>query len=95
MVLHLFGFQWKAGVTEDVKERVAREIRALQGNIPGLLETHVGINFSPRSQGYAFGGVMKFVNRPALEAYQTHPAHLKLLEWLIPLIEAVEVDFED
>ncbi len=94
MVIHLFGFQWKPGLADEAKARVAREIRALQGEIPGLLETHVGANFSPRSLGYAFGGVMKFVDRAALEAYQSHPAHRKLLEWLMPLIEAVELDFE-
>jgi hypothetical protein len=94
MVIHTFGFRWKAGVTEEQKERAAQEIRALQGQIPGLMETHVGENFSPRSLGYALGGVMKFVDRATLEAYGTHPVHQKLLEWLMPLIEAVEVDFE-
>jgi hypothetical protein len=94
MIVHLFGFKWKAGVTKEEKERAAQEIRALQGIIPGLLETHVGVNFSPRSLGYAFGGVMKFEDRAALAAYGTDPAHLTLLKWLMPLIEAVEVDFE-
>jgi hypothetical protein len=37
---------------------------------------------------------MKFVDRAALEAYGVHPPHQKLLEWLMPLIETVEVDFE-
>jgi len=74
--------------------RAAAEIRALQGQIPGLLETFVGVNFSARSAGYEFGGVMKFTDRAALEAYGPHPVHKKLLEWLVPLVEAVEVDFE-
>ena len=94
MIVHMFGFKWKAGVTNEEKERAAREIRALQGKIPGLLETYVGVNFSSRSLGYAFGGVMKFEDRAALEAYGTDPAHLRLLKWLMPLIEAVELDFE-
>ena len=94
MVVHLFGFKWRTGVTEEVTKRVAREIAALQGEIPGLLETYVGVNFSPRSLGYAFGGVMKFVDRAALEAYQIHPAHRRLVDWLMPLVEAVELDFE-
>ena len=93
MVIHTFAFRWKAGVTEDQKGR-GEEIRALQGQIPGLLETWVGMNFSPRSQGYGLGGVMKFADRGALEAYSGHPVHQKLLGWLMPLIEPVEVDFE-
>jgi len=94
MVIHTFAFRWKAGVTEDQKRRAIAEIRQLQGQIPGLLETWVGMNFSPRSQGYELGGVMKFADRAALEAYSPHPVHQKLLQWLMPLIDPVEVDFE-
>ena len=37
---------------------------------------------------------MKFADRAAMEAYNTHPVHLELLSWLIPLIDPIEVDFE-
>lgn len=94
MVIHTFAFRWKAGVGEDQKLRVIAAIRALQGKIPGLLETWVGVNFSPRSQGYELGGTMKFTDRAALEAYGGHPVHQELLRWLMPLIDPVEVDFE-
>jgi hypothetical protein len=94
VVIHTFAFRWKAGVREDQKARAISEIRALQGQIPGLLETSVGVNFSPRSQGYELGGVMKFSDRAALDAYGGHPVHQKLLQWLMPLIDPVEVDFE-
>ena len=91
----MFAFRWKAGVTEEQKLRAKKEIQALQGKIPGLLETHVGTNFSPRGQGYEFGGVMKFTGREALEAYGPSAVHQILLAWLVPLIDAIEVDFED
>ncbi len=94
MVIHTFAFRWKPGVTEEQRQRVVDAIRGLQGRIPGLMETWVGVNFSPRSQGYELGGVMKFADRAALEAYGGHPAHQELLAWLMPLIEAVEVDVE-
>jgi hypothetical protein len=94
MYIHMFAFRWKPGVTEEQKKRVVTEIRALQGQIPGLRETIVGMNLSPRGQGYELGGVMKFDDRAALEQYGPHPAHQKLLGWLMPLIEPIEVDFE-
>ena len=94
MVIHTFAFRWKPGVTEQQRRRVIAAIRNLQDRIPGLEETWVGVNFSPRSQGYELGGVMKFANRTAFEAYGSHPAHQELLVWLMPLIEPVEVDFE-
>jgi len=38
--------------------------------------------------------MMKFSSKAACDAYSTHPAHLALLEWLVPLIDPVELDFE-
>jgi hypothetical protein len=95
MFIHMFAFRWKPGVTGDQKQRVVSEIRKLQGRIPGLVEVSVGINISPRGQGYELGGVMKFANQSALDNYGAHPVHQKLLNWLIPLIDPIEVDFED
>ena len=94
MVVHMFAFRWKPGVSEEQRQRVMEAIRSLQGKIPGLEETWVGVNFSLRGQRYALGGVMKFKNRLALEAYTTHPHHQELISWLMPLIEPLEVDFE-
>jgi hypothetical protein len=93
MYIHCFAFRWKPGVTEEQIEHAATDIRAFQGHIPGLLETHVGRNESPRGQGYAFGGVMKFEDKASFEAYGQNPVHLKLLSWLLPLIEPLELDF--
>jgi hypothetical protein len=94
MYIHMFAFRWRPGVTAEQKERVVAEIRGLQGKIPGLLETAVGVNISPRGQGYELGGVMKFADKASLESYGPHPAHQKLVSWLKLLIEPVEVDFE-
>jgi hypothetical protein len=93
LYIHMFAFRWKPGVTDVQKVRVRIEIRNLQGQIPGLLETWVGTNISPRSLGYELGGVMKFADEAALLAYPNHPVHVKLVSWLMPLIEPVEVDF--
>ena len=93
MYIHMFAFRLKSGVTEEQKDRMIREINALQEQIPGLLETHVGKNDSPRGQGFEIGGVMKFPDRATLEAYNTHRVHQALLKWLVPLIDAIEVDF--
>ena len=93
MYIHMFAFRWKPGVTDVQKVRVRIEIRNLQGQIPGLLETWVGTNISPRSLGYELGGVMKFADKESLLAYPDHPVHVKLVNWLMALIEPVEVDF--
>lgn len=94
MFIHCFVFRWKPGVTEEQISRAAAEIKNLQGQIPGLLETHAGWNISPRGQGYTFGGVMKFADKASFDAYGPHPVHLQLLSWLMPLIDPIELDFE-
>lgn len=93
MCIHVFAFRWKPDVTDEQKAKVMTEIQKLQGQIPGLLETWVGDNFSPRNQGYELGGVMKFADRASLDAYGPHPVHQALVSWLMPLIEPLEVDF--
>jgi hypothetical protein len=91
-VFHIFVFQWKPGTTEAQKQKAAKDIAAFQGQIPGLLQTHVGPNISPRGKGYTFGGIMQFQDQAALDAYVQHPAHQALLAWLVPLIDAIELD---
>jgi hypothetical protein len=91
-VFHVFAFQWKPEATDDLKARAAKDIAAFQGVISGLLETHVGPNISPRGKGYSFGGIMRFKDQASLEAYVQHPAHQALLKWLVPLIDAIELD---
>lgn len=91
-VFHVFAFRWKPGTLEAQKEKARKDIAAFQGTIPGLVHTHVGPNISPRAKGYTFGGIMQFNDEASLEEYFQHPAHLALLEWLVPLIDAVELD---
>ncbi len=74
MYIHMFAFRWKPGVTEVQKVRVRIEIRNLQGQIPGLLETWVATNISPRSLGYELGGVMKFATKSPFWLIQTTPS---------------------
>jgi len=93
MFIHMFAFRWKPDVTPEQKLQALTAIRGLQGKIPGLLETCAGTNVSPRGNGYELGGVMKFPDQAAFEAYNDHPVHQDLLVWLVPLIEPIEVDF--
>ena len=91
-VFHVFAFRWKPDTSQAQKDRAAKDIAAFQGQIPGLLQTHVGPNISPRGKGYTFGGIMQFKDQAALDAYVQHPAHQALLVWLVPLIDAIELD---
>jgi hypothetical protein len=94
MFIHIFGFRWKPQATAADKTRAAEDIRAFRSHIPGLIDVHVGNNLSPRGQGYTFCGLMRFTDKVACDAYTTHPMHLALLKWLVPLIDPVELDFQ-
>ena len=93
MFIHMFAFRFKPNVTAAQKEHVLTEISKLKEQIPEVLESWVGMNVSPRGQGYEFGGAMKFTDAAAYERYNADPVHQKLLTWLVPLIEPIEVDF--
>jgi len=93
MYIHMFAFRFKPGATEEKKQEIVTAIRLLQQDIPEVLEAWVGINESPRGQGYELGGVMKFADAAACERYGAHPVHRQLLTWLMPLIDPIEVDF--
>ena len=93
MFIHMFAFRFKPGITEAQQDRMLREIGELKKQIPLVVESYVGKNVSPRGQGFVIGGVMKFADQASLEAYNTHPLHQALLKWLLPLIDAIEVDF--
>jgi hypothetical protein len=94
MFIHIFAMRWKPEATESDKSRAAKEIMAFRDTIPGLIEVNYGPNLSPRGQGYNVVGHMKFTDRAACAAYMVHPVHQALLAWLVPLIEAVELDLE-
>ena len=93
MFIHMFAFRWKPEASQAQKDRALADIQAFQGQIAGLIETALGVNQSPRGGGYALGGVMKFTDQAAFEAYSDAPEHQALLRWLVPLIEAIEIDF--
>jgi hypothetical protein len=93
MYIHMFAFRFKNGVTGDQKNNCVTEIRKLKDEIKEVQESWVGLNISPRGQGYELGGSMKFADAAAFEGYNSHPVHQKLLSWLVPLIEPIEVDF--
>ncbi|WP_058187864.1 Dabb family protein [Terracidiphilus gabretensis] len=94
MFIHIFGFRWRPEAADSQKNSAKDAILAFRGAIPGLIDVHVGENVSPRNQGFTFAGLMTFTDKAAADAYTIHPQHQALLDWLVPLIEPVELDFE-
>jgi len=89
----MFAFRWKPGVTEKQKLRVAAEIRGLQGRF------RLSGNSRRREYFLAWTRVRVWrrdeIRRQGLPL-QLRPASgaSRMVSWLMPLIEPVEVDFE-
>ena len=94
MLVHVFSFKWRLDATAEDAHRAVAEIRGFARVIPGLLELWIGTNVSTKSPGFSTTGVMVFKDREAYAAYQTNEVHQRLLRWLVPKIDPLELDFE-
>ncbi len=91
MVLRL-----RPGVAEEDAQTLIGELRALAGEIPGIMDLQCGRNFSPaRAHGYDIGLRVRFPGKSELAAYGPHPAHQRVLERIGQLCaDVLAVDFE-
>lgn len=96
VVVHLVLTRLKPAATPEQLQRAIAALRALPGQVPGLLELDCGANVSPdRAQGYGFGLSARFASRADLAAYGPHPAHQAAAARLREVSEELAVlDFE-
>jgi hypothetical protein len=97
ITIHLVLFKFANTAKPQDIDKLMKEIKALRGVIPGILDIAYGENFSSRSKGYTHAVTMRFTSRAALEAFYSHPAHQRLIETSIkPIIaDLLPLDFED
>ncbi len=62
--------------------KMAERLRSLEGKIDGLIKLEVGINSMPSAGAYDVALVADFVDEAALAAYQVHPLHVKVAEFI-------------
>lgn len=76
-------------------QEAKRRIDALMGRIPGLRSMETGINFAREERAMDLCLRATFDDCEALRAYATHPAHLKVIDWLKGVAEYSKVvDYE-
>ncbi len=94
MFIHNLAARLKADAADEQVAEAANALKALKGEIPGLLTVHAGPNLSPHAGGYGFGASLHFIDKPSLEAYYDHPAHQAVIPKLLEVFnDVVEVDF--
>lgn len=94
MITHIVCFKLKDNSAESVT-RTAKVLRDMEGQIDELKSIEVGIDVLHSDRSYDIALITKFESMEALNAYQVHPAHQKVIEHMSQVREAsVSVDFE-
>jgi len=99
MINHLVFWKMKEqadGRTGSENAEVAvQRLNALNGLVPSAVSIEAGINFNTSPAAYDVGLYTKFKTKEDLEAYQKHPAHVHVAEWVSTIAETkAVVDFE-
>jgi len=93
MLTHIVFFKLKDGSAESV-ERTAQVLRNMEGQIEELKSIEVGVDVLHSDRSYDIALITKFESMEALNAYQIHPVHQKVIEHMSQVREAsVAVDF--
>jgi hypothetical protein len=96
MIEHILLIRWTEGASPEAVDAAMAELRALKDKIPGIVDLSSGTNFSVRAKDYTHGLVIRFKDRAALEAYNPHPEHQRVVQIFINPIRAdtVVLDYE-
>lgn len=75
--------------------KVKDALESLNGKIPGLKLTEVGIDFSNKEAPYDIVLYSELEDKNALEVYRKHPEHLKVAEYVASVVDKrSSVDYE-
>lgn len=94
MITHIVLFKLKDRSPESV-ERTAQVLRDMEGKIEELLSIEVGIDVLHTERSYDIALTTRFASMEALQAYQVHPVHQKVIEHMATARESsVSADYE-
>ena len=95
MLIHIVCFKYKAEVDAATRQEHRDRSRAL-GDLDGIVEFKVGADIMRAAPSYDTALVAKFRDRAAHDAYQVHPRHVELAQFIVPKCEhIVKVDFNE
>ena len=99
MVKHIVMWRLKEEALGATKEENARKLKesleALVDKIEELNAAEVGFNFNPSDAAFDVVLYSEFEDREGLEAYQKHPEHVKIVEFVGEIrTDRAVVDYE-
>lgn len=94
MLTHIVLFKLKDRSAANVA-RAAEVLRSMQGTVPNLRALEVGTNVLESDRAYDIALLTRFDSLAAMEEYQVHPNHVKVIEYMRGVMEtSVSVDYE-
>lgn len=91
MIRHIVFWRLKGDTPEEktgLASGIKTALEALNGKIPGMIRLEVGFDFSQTDESSDIVLYSEFESREALDAYQVHPEHLKVM----PLVKAARTE---
>ncbi|WP_166242303.1 Dabb family protein [Paenibacillus turpanensis] len=93
MLIHVVMFKLKEP-TADVLQRTRDVLMSMKGKIPELLDIQVGIDVLRSERSYDLVLTTTFESLEAMQAYQVHPIHQDVIEYIKTVNEqSIVVDY--
>jgi hypothetical protein len=94
VITHIVLYKLRDRSTESV-QRTVQVLRDMEGQIDELESIQVGTNIVHSDRAYDIALTTRFASLDALQAYQDHPVHQKVIEHMSAVREAsASVDYE-
>lgn len=94
MLTHIVLFKLNNPTSEVVQE-TKDVLMNMEGKIDELLYIEVGIDIVRSERSYDLALITKFASLEAMEAYQVHPVHQKVIEYINTVKQStIAVDYE-
>ena len=95
MIKHVVMWKFKDEVSEADKQEMKRLLESLKGVVPSLIDIEIGVNVVESDAAKDMVLYSEFESVEDLIAYSGHPEHLKVVEFVKPLVcERTVVDYE-
>jgi len=95
MVKHIVMWKFKDEVAEANKLEMKQRLESLKGVVSTLMAIEIGMDQSGKGASMDMVLYSEFQSFEDLAAYASHPEHLKVVEFVKPLVcERAVVDYE-
>ncbi len=91
---HVILERYTAPFTPDEQREIEEIYGRIRTEVAGCVGYHRGPNVSPFAQDYTHVHISIWDTKAAHDAYQVHPLHDRLVDIIVPKLEAVVADLD-